>query len=42
MEVLVEVFEVVGGEEIDEAVAHVALVLDIARQIEEVIGVFEV
>jgi hypothetical protein len=40
--VFVEVLEVFCGEEVDEAVANVALVLDVAWQVEEIVGVVEV
>lgn len=39
---LVELSEVLGGKKIDESISYVALVLDIARQVQEIIGVFEV
>ena len=39
MEAIVEFFEVFCTEEVDKAIAHVALVFDVAGQVEKVISV---
>lgn len=39
---LVKLPEVLGGKEIDESIAYVALILDVAGQVQKIICVFEV
>lgn len=41
MKLLVELFEVAGVDKVDEAVAYVALVLEVAWEVEEIVAVFE-
>jgi hypothetical protein len=41
LEHLVELEEVLSAEEVDEPIANIALVFDVAGQIEEIIGIAE-
>lgn len=41
LKALVESLKAISGEEIDEAIAHIALVLDVARQVQEIVRVTE-
>ena len=41
LEHLIKLKQILSAEEVDEPIPHIALILDIARQIKEVIGVIE-